>query len=299
MNQLPNDVMHIIAKKVVEPWMGYKNSAFHDGATHAACAASCIVASKTTKVIGDMIYSILLNNISHLEKLPPLPSEKSTVKDLKDHLRKMDLKVSGVKTELWDRIKSEYGTKHCPILKKHQHIVKKRASYREYRVNRPDKPYKSIFDLHKEALSKYGGNIEAFNTRVYRQYQEDQRRIRIQMAERSERRNLLEDCARERGCVLCHDKLCVRFIDDGIGDPRKIAIVMEEMQFFYNHTNYATIFNFIKRYEYDWRWFNRDLETIIPRAKSRALECWKKRNTNWKESNILPKSLHDGCGKKC
>jgi ABC-type bacteriocin/lantibiotic exporter with double-glycine peptidase domain len=197
-----------------------------------------------------MIYSILLNNISHLEKLHPLPSEKSTVKDLKDHLRKMDLKVSGVKTELWDRIKSEYGTKNCPILKKHQHIVKKRASYREYRVNRPDKPYKSIFDLHKEALLKYGGNIEAFKTEVYRQYQEDQRRIK-------------------------------------------------EMKFFYNHTKYETIVDFIKRYEYNGRWYNRDLKTIKTRAKSRALKCWKKRNTNWKESNILPKSLHDGCGKKC
>lgn len=59
------------------------------------------------------------------------------------------------------------------------------------------------------------------------------------LAEMDERMADLRDLLEGRGCTLRLDSaLCRTFIEEGIGHPPEIADTMEEMQFFFRHTEY-------------------------------------------------------------
>lgn len=97
------------------------------------------------------------------------------------------------------------------------------------------------------------------------------------LAEMDERMADLKDVLADRGCTLRSDSaLCRTFIEEGIGHPREIADAMEEMKFFFEHTEY--------RFHMQ-SWHFSDL------AKEVALKQWVMEHGAL--SSLLPQSLRD------
>ena len=118
------------------------------------------------------------------------------------------------------------------------------------------------------------------------------------------------------GCELREDsKLCEAYIKNGVGNPRKIAEIMQEMQFFHEHTQYASIRDRIYQeacdeYQADLEEWHQDYirdrdfrpvfsqyfdsQSASESAKHEAFESWL---TQWDSletaatSQILPRSL--------
>jgi hypothetical protein len=110
---LPIHLLHLIGQGLapnaieLEPWS--------DGATCAAAAAACVIASKTTRHIGMEAYRALLGDAHpDVSVFPEKLTEKSTVKHLRDALAKWRLVKSGNKADLWSRLKQHHSP-HCPV----------------------------------------------------------------------------------------------------------------------------------------------------------------------------------------
>jgi hypothetical protein len=114
-----------------------------------------------------------------------------------------------------------------------------------------------------------------------------------------DRINTLEQALAARGCELRHDsRLCRAFIDHDDGDPEDIAITMEEMKFYFAHTDYDSILDELwedardERNDYDSDDGYReriDPDELSACAKSEALKRWAE--THDHDAPELPSSL--------
>lgn len=91
---------------------------------------------------------------------------------------------------------------------------------------------------------------------------------------RDVRRAVLEHELKQVGCTLRRDsRLCMGYLNFGVGDVKKVAITMAEMKFFFRHTDYKEIHNAM--YE-DARRSRRPFDAFAEskNAKHWALEGW-------------------------
>jgi hypothetical protein len=148
-------------------------------------------------------------------------------------------------------------------------------------------------DVYAQCLSKFGGERgwAAECARLQRRRDAAAARLR---AQRQRRQDRLVAALAARGCQLRADSsVCQAFVDDGEGDPEHIATVMEEMQFFFEHTAYAVL------YDEDWEhqrqyegWADRGEVSAV--AKQAALSAWARQYPSLAvaiEQPQLPQSL--------
>ena len=102
--------------------------------------------------------------------------------------------------------------------------------------------------------------------------------------------------------------LCDNYIYENIGNPEEIVIIMVEMNFYFNCTNYSTlIYNYISNYVDDRRNYSygyyghqslsqSQKNMLSEKAKKDALKKWCKKKNNCDDALCdpkLPYSLHD------
>jgi hypothetical protein len=128
-------------------------------------------------------------------------------------------------------------------------------------------------DVYAQCLAKFGG-AQGWAAECARlQKNRDVAAARMQ-ARRQHRQDQLTAALAARGCQLRGDsRLCQAYIDDGEGDPEHIATVMEEMRFYFEHTDCAAL--------YDEEWdHQRQYEGWVDRgdvsfaAQRAALAAW-------------------------
>ena len=165
---LPIHLLHLIGRELapdpieLEPWS--------DGATCAAAAASCVIASRTTEHIGMEAYRALLGDARpDFSVLPDGVSEKSTVKQLRAALAKWRLVKSGNKADLWSRLKQHHSP-HCPVPSFMRNDIRTRAPTEDYllRDDVSSCSVSRIVDLHAKSMQLHGsiaGWMTAFKDR--------------------------------------------------------------------------------------------------------------------------------------
>lgn len=156
-----------------------------------------------------------------------------------------------------------------------------------YRCAAPMKLFK-VRDVKRAWYLKYHDE-QTFNSIQDKKQLSKEKAQLTKTAKIEKRRSKLKEALAARGCSLRGDsRLCDNYIDHGKGKPDEIAIVMEEMKFYYEKTRYTTFFEQEKRGEYEYKgYFNAD--EVSETAKSMALSDWKERNKHNLDS--LPESL--------
>ena len=170
---LPIDVLCKIGQELApKP----KLQAWHDGATAAAAAASCVIASKTSQHIGMAAYRALLRPKGiDASVIPDMVTRNSTVKQLQAALAKWQLVRTGNKADLWARIEQAHSPL-CPVprnMRQQVSELRSRAPVKEYLLCRDDdvprRGMSKIVDVHAESLKRFGSLHEwtlAFAERV-------------------------------------------------------------------------------------------------------------------------------------
>ena len=137
MDTLPCEPLSIIGRSLAAYNQSFPNNAWHDGRTTASAAAACMIAGKTTWEIGKAPYSVLVAR-NQLVDRSELPSQNSTVPQLKVVLRHWKLKTTGRKAELWQRLCQEH-TPFCPVprnARSRDHILMNMAPRHLYTLGR-------------------------------------------------------------------------------------------------------------------------------------------------------------------
>lgn len=90
-----------------------------------------------------------------------------------------------------------------------------------------------------------------------------------------EREEYLKELLHERGLELRDDsKLCESYIENGTPDEHKVVEIMEEMDFFFKHTDYQKFMNSIMNEEPIDREMKIDSIDASEEAKNKALSKW-------------------------
>lgn len=162
LESLPIDVLSRIGQALAP---NFGEDAWHDGATTAASAASCMIAGNATWHIGVSAYMALLSlhNAPDASVIPDGVTPQSTVSQLRDALRKWRVgPLSGKKADLWARIAQAYSPR-CPVPRTLRHRVsalRYRAPVAAYLVCDNDGcrslSVSSIRDVHAESLRRFG-----------------------------------------------------------------------------------------------------------------------------------------------
>lgn len=231
--------------------------------------------------------------------------------------------VSGSKDVLWNRLQSIKWCK-APYSLRGRHWVPM-VNMSKYLCDDNDLRMMSPKHARKMCLEKYESVVNwklAYDRWVAQKLREAQERERVQQVitmARQYREDTLKAALQERGCVLRSDSfLCNNYIDHGIGLPEMIAVTMEEMKFYYEHTRYRTFYLSIKQsdlqegwdaFDDEWSsddeywagpqrrpWVELDYESIVRRAKSLALREWVRTFPSMFHAlndPCLPVSLHE------
>jgi hypothetical protein len=94
----------------------------------------------------------------------------------------------------------------------------------------------------REACIRRFGSYGGWKNAVSSQHQRGAKKAASAKRKRDARTEILKSKLRSRGCELRSDsRLCDAFIDKGEGDPETISIIMEEMKFYHDHTDYEQI----------------------------------------------------------
>ena len=147
--------------------------AWHDGATTAATAASCSIASRATQHVGIAAYRALLaqHNAHDASVIPDNVTQKSTVKQLRAALAEWRMVRTGNKADLWTRIMQAYSPS-CPVPRNLRHRngnLRSRAPIDEYIMCGDHCAMQSITDMHAASLKRFGsllGWMSAYNEHI-------------------------------------------------------------------------------------------------------------------------------------
>jgi hypothetical protein len=254
LDNLAEDVQRIIAAHLAAPPPpGAGTTAWHDAATVAAAAAACMVACRGTQAIGLEAYRRLLAR-EGLPELPPPPpglSADSSAEELQAalqalgaasaHMEATGRPVRGCRrAKLWQQLQSVPGLL-CPVPASHRFAgsVRARAPWWDYLPPACKVPGKdSLRELHRLSLQHYGSPQACLDA-----CQQRHRAAQNVVQGRDARRAVLVAALAAHGCTLRADsRLCAAYIDQGVGDPQHIAVVMEEMRFYFAHTNYKNAY---------------------------------------------------------
>jgi hypothetical protein len=110
-----------------------------------------------------------------------------------------------------------------------------------------------------------------------------------------ERKDIIIKLLADKGCELRSDsRLCRAYIEDGEGHPERIAEIMEEMNFYINHTDYYVELDecIESMLKYKGRY---DIDEESCSAKLNALIKWCEQYVNIEniDYDLLPNSLHN------
>lgn len=114
-----------------------------------------------------------------------------------------------------------------------------------------------------------------------------------------ERREKLISALSALGCTLRNDsRLCDEYIKSGKGDANEIAVIMCEMKFYFDKTNYRNILNknIQDARECD-EWYDYDDMSEI--SKYEALQRYCRKHANNLRMDEIPESLHDDVNGIC
>lgn len=321
LTDLPDDVFDVIAKFLQTDGIWRD---MHD-VVHDYCALA--MTSKSLNPLAERLATYISAQIDMPRPAPrvimPRTSTltlKNTVADMKTKLKSWGLPHTGRKQELFDRIQTEVTHTSDPVdpipsnpipkAKQWQYRGLRRITQstakKDYRLKEDDleqlecmlhrNPYGRrsppmklyyVSDVRIAALRRFGSR-PAFEVALA-MAQNRQRKARMTKAERmAERERVLVHKLQEHGCELRDDsRLCSAYIERGVGDPQAIATIMEEMQFFHNHTRYADIISRNIEDALDlFGQFDRDEESAC--AKAEALELYVDAGMNL---HLIPASL--------
>lgn len=141
-----------------------------------------------------------------------------------------------------------------------------------------------------------GKNVPVCVSATFRDFRMQYRLIQ-QRREQQRRRELLQGALRQRGLQLRADsRMCSQFIYDGQRNVAEVVDMMEEMQFFFDHTNYRHVFTRlrIENLDLDFPSYRRRPSSEISReAKDLALEEWCRGQTAEECLSGAPSPLRD------
>ena len=184
-------------------------------------------------------------------------------------------------------------------------VMSKTTGKKEYMLNDKDleglpvKYFKTAYrsigtlyleeDLKDKAIKKYG------DIGRERKSREDKakRRIIKQRENKEKRKKILEKELIKRGCTLRSDStLCKLFINGSKKmDVHTVAEIMEQMKFYFDHTNYDDILSKMIEDEKEYQGYF-DIDECRDCSKSSALDEYKKK---WKSDcckmMLIPESL--------
>lgn len=313
---LPPECISIVIEK-----LKIKNDIWRNEFDVMKDAASLAMTSKKLWKWSDLLFGISKKQPEY-PKLPENINEKSTKSQLIEQLKCRNLKISGNKDELLQRLISFHISIEnprfyiCPLKSDSQHFLEtlnwttltvvskslllKPADRSEVRTKKYFNGHSkwgetlyNLVDARKACLIKYG-DIESLELERLRLIKNREYKRNLEVKKINSRKTELVQALNSHNCSLRSDsRLCDNYITKGIGNVLRIAEIMSEMKFFHNHTHYRNILsnNIEETLEYEGR-FDIDEESHI--AKQQALKLWIKVNGGWElvsQLEILPDSL--------
>lgn len=144
----------------------------------------------------------------------------------------------------------------------------------------------SLYLVAKVSQEKWGSIYNFSLNKIKQQHLSEKRKV-TRLTRQDLRRKKLIDQLEKRGLTLRSDsRLCSQYSRNL--DLDKIVDIMEEMNFYHNHTNYRIIYDDIV--EEELKFIDRFCkDEVSEQAKLLALNDFKKNNKN--NQNLLPTSL--------
>jgi len=210
-----HEVVKLVLTVIADSCDGSRSSVVDACAVLGVAAVSGVIGADHAHFMTQCYTTIASKIPQSLPLLPPctLPAlarepRKITVAVLREHLRAAGLKLSGLKSDLRDRIRITVA---------------------------PPRLYKIMPQWRREE-------------KALRRHLEERRIV-------DGRLKILQDVFAERQLEVRSDsRLCYGFTMRGVGDPRDILRVMDEMRFYFKRTNYSTIRNQCYEAERDMRY---------------------------------------------
>jgi len=142
-------------------------------------------------------------------------------------------------------------------------------------INKIKEIKKRIHDFKERMRQDNILNIEQnhnlFSVFYHGEYTENEFRVVLIREE-----NLKRELAKYNLKIRCDSRLCNEYLEEGFGDPEKIALTMKQMEWFFENSNYKTIMNNLMS-DRDNRMY-RDVDSLSNEAKIKALDNYLKNN---------------------